>query len=415
MKRVVITGMGAITPIGNTLKQYWQNLLKGVSGANKITRFDTSNFKTDFACEIKDYKPEDHFDRKEMRKLDRYSQYAMISAKEAVEDSGIEFDTNRAERYGVIFSSGIGGFETFENQLEEYFERGKIPKFNPFFVPKILADSAAGLISMKYGLMGVNYCPVSACASSTNALIEAFNYVRWGKADVVVTGGAEAPITASSIGGFNSMKALSTNIEDFSAASRPFDPTRDGFVAGEGAATLIVEELEHAKARGAKIYAEIVGGGLSADAYHITSTHPEGLGAKLSMKSAMNEGGISTEQIDYINVHATSTPPGDISEAKAIGSLFESSLDSLAISATKSMTGHLLGAAGAVEAIASVMAVNENKIPPTINTTVIDEQMPAGLNIIVGKAIEKEVNYAMSNTFGFGGHNATALFKKYTA
>ncbi|MDN5200581.1 beta-ketoacyl-ACP synthase II [Fulvivirgaceae bacterium BMA10] len=411
-RRVVVTGLGALTPIGNTVETFWKNLVKGVSGANKITRFDCCNFKTDFACELKDYDVFDHFDRKEGRKLDRYSQYALVSTKEAVQNAQISFDQLDKDRCGVIWSSGIGGFETFETQLEDFFKNDKTSKFNPFFIPKILADSAAGLISIKYGFRGVNYCPVSACASSTTALIEAFNYIKWDKADLVIAGGSEAPITQASIAGFNAMKALSTQNDNYQNASRPFDKDRDGFVAGEGGAALVVEEMEHAVNRGTHIYAEIVGGGLSADAYHITGTHPEGLGALLSMKHALNEANLKPEGIDYINAHATSTGLGDISEVKAFNTLFNGKFDNVHISATKSMTGHLLGAAGAIEAVALVKSIETNEVPPTINSIEKDEQIPEDIDLTFGTSVSKTINVGLSNTFGFGGHNASIVMKK---
>lgn len=411
---VVITGMGAVTPLGNDVKTFWKNLLAGTSGANPITHFDSTEFKTKFACELKGFNPEDYMDRKDARKMDKYSQYAMVAAAEAVADSQIDGDVADLTRCGVIWASGIGGIETFEEQLENFFKKGEVPRFNPFFIPKLLADSAAGLISIKYGFQGVNYCPVAACASSTNALIEGFNYVRWGKADVVVAGGSEAPITRASLGGFNALRALSTNNENYQSASKPFDVNRDGFVAGEGAGAIILENKEHALKRGAKIYVEVVGGGVSADAYHVTSTHPEGAGAVLSMGHAIREAGISPGEIDYINTHATSTPAGDVSEILGIAKLFAGHLDKLNISATKSMTGHLLGAAGAIESIALAMSVHDDAIPPTINTTDPDPEIPKEMNLTLGKSQKKQVNYALSNTFGFGGHNASVVMKKYS-
>ncbi|SDS92377.1 3-oxoacyl-[acyl-carrier-protein] synthase II [Maribacter dokdonensis] len=415
MKRVVITGLGAITPIGNKVESYWKNLLKGVSGADKITRFDTTNFKTDFACEVKNYNPLDYFDRKESRKLDRFNQYGLIACEEAIADADLQFENLNKDRIGVIFSSGIGGFETFENEILNFFENASLPRFNPFFITKLIANGVAGLISIRHGLRGVNSCPVTACASSTNGLIQAYNYIKWGKADIIITGGSEAPITKSSIGGFNAMKALSTNNENYKTASRPFDTSRDGFVIGEGAGTLVVESLESAKKRGAKIYAEIIGGAETADAYHITGTHPEGQGAYLAMKQAIEESKISSYKIDYINAHATSTGLGDISEIMAIKKLFAKSLDKITISATKSMTGHLLGATGAIEAIATCLTLNSNMIPPTLHTKKIDERIPANLDFSLGRKTEKNVNYALTNSFGFGGHCAAMVLKKYTS
>ncbi len=413
MKRVVITGLGAITPIGKNTKEYWNNLLNGVSGANKITRFDASKFKTQFACEIKNYNPLDYFDRNEARKLDRYSQYGLISTKEAVKDAEIDFSTLNVNRIGVIFSSGIGGFETFEKEVIDYTKNKFQPRFNPFFIPKIISNGLSGQISINYGLRGVNYCPVTACASSTQSIIQAFNYIRLDKADIVITGGSEAPITASSIGGFNAMKAMSTNNENYSSASRPFDKHRDGFVIGEGAGTLILESLDSAITRGAKIYAEVIGGGESSDAYHITGTHPEGLGAYLAMENGIKEANINPEKIDYINAHATSTGTGDLSEIKAIEKLFSSHLDKIQVSASKSMTGHLLGGTGAIEAISTCLSVDTGLIPPTINTSEVDENIPIKLNLSLNGKVSKDINYALSNSFGFGGHCAALILKKY--
>ncbi len=413
MKRVVITGLGAITPIGKNTKEYWKNLLNGVSGANKITRFDASKFKTQFACEIKNYNPLDYFDRNEARKLDRYSQYGLISTKEAVKDAEIDFSTLNVNRIGVIFSSGIGGFETFEKEVIDFTRNKFQPRFNPFFIPKIISNGLSGQISINYGLRGVNYCPVTACASSTQSIIQAFNYIRLDKADIVITGGSEAPITASSIGGFNAMKAMSTNNENYSSASRPFDKHRDGFVVGEGAGTLILESLDSAITRGAKIYAEVIGGGESSDAYHITGTHPEGLGAYLAMENGIKEANINPEKIDYINAHATSTGTGDLSEIKAIEKLFSSHLDKIQVSASKSMTGHLLGGTGAIEAISTCLSVDTGLIPPTINTSEVDENIPLKLNLSLNEKVSKDINYALSNSFGFGGHCAALILKKY--
>lgn len=414
MNRVVITGLGAITPLGNNVSKYWSNLLMGVSGANEITRFDASDYKTRFACEIKDYDALDHFDRKEARKLDRYSQYGLISTNEAIKDAKLDLSKIDAERVGVIFSSGIGGFETFEKEVIEFTQRDLKPRFNPFFIPKIISNSLSGQISIKYGLRGINYCPVTACASSTQSIIHAFNYIRWGKADIIVTGGSEAPITRASIGGFNSMKAMSTNNDNFRTASMPFDKNRDGFVVGEGAGTLIVESLDSALKRGAHIYAEIVGGGEQSDAYHITGTHPEGIGAYMAMKNGIKEAQISPDKIDYINAHATSTGVGDISEIKAIASLFESNLSKIQVSASKSMTGHLLGGTGAIEAISTCLSVKTGLIPPTTNTTEIDDEIPKEMNLSLNGKTSKNIDYALSNSFGFGGHCAALILKKYT-
>ena len=413
MKRVVITGIGAITPIGNDVENYWDNLLNGVSGADKISRFDTTKFKTDFACEIKDYDALNYFDRKESRKLDRFNQYGLIAADEAIRDAGLSFDRLDTNRIGVIFSSGIGGFETIEKEIIEFSQNQFNPRFSPFFITKIIANSLAGYLSIKYGLRGVNTCTVTACSSSTNGLIQAFNYIKWGKADIIISGGSEAPIIQSAVGGFNAMKALSTNNENYKTASRPFDNSRDGFVLGEGAGALVVESLESAIKRNAKIYAEIIGGGETADAYHITNTHPEGKGAFLAMKEAIREGGILPKEVNYINAHATSTGPGDVSESKAMEALFKDNLKNISVSGTKSMTGHLLGGTGAIEAIATCLSVHTDLIPPTINTAVIDTAISSELNVTLGKKITKTVDYALSNNFGFGGHCAAVLFKKY--
>ncbi|WP_339726464.1 beta-ketoacyl-ACP synthase II [Maribacter stanieri] len=413
MKRVVITGLGAITPIGKNVKQYWENLLKGISGANKITRFDASKFKTQFACEIKDYDALDYFDRKEARKLDRFSQYGLISAEEAIKDANLDFSKLDTNRIGVIFSSGIGGFETFEKEIIDYTNGNFNPRFNPFFIPKIISNGLSGIISINNGLRGVNYCPVTACASSTQSIIQSFNYIRLGKADIIIAGGSEAPITESSIGGFNAMKAMSTNNENFSSASKPFDTNRDGFVVGEGAGALITESLDSALKRNANIYAEIVGGGESSDAYHITGTHPEGLGAYLAMENGIKEAKITPNEIEYINAHATSTGLGDLSEIKAIERLFKSSIEKVQISASKSMTGHLLGGTGAIEAISTCLSVKTDLIPLTINTTEIDKNIPKELNLSLGETSSKKVNYALSNSFGFGGHCSAMILKKY--
>lgn len=413
MKRVVITGMGCITPIGKKVESFWENSLNGVSGADKISRFDTENFKTKFACEVKDFDPLDYFHRKEARKLDRFSQYGLIAAEEAIQDAQLDFSSVDTTRVGVIFSSGIGGFETFEDGIIEYAQQNAGPRFSPFFITKIISNGLSGLISIKHGLRGVNYCPVSACASSTQSILQAFDYIRLGKADIIIAGGSEAPITEASVGGFNSMKAMSVNNDNYSEASRPFDTNRDGFVVGEGAGALIVESLESALKRDARIYAEIVGGGEHADAYHITGTHPEGLGAYLAMASGLKEANIAPEQIDYINAHATSTGLGDVSEIRAIGKLFGSNLENLQISANKSMTGHLLGGTGAIEAISTCLSLTTGLIPPTINTTEVDPAIPSGLNLSLGEKSSKNIEYALSNSFGFGGHCAAIILKKY--
>ena len=417
LKRVVVTGLGAVTPLGNSVPEFWENLVKGVSGAAPITRFDTSLFKTQFACEVKGFDPSKYFDRKEARKLDLYAQYAIAAAQEALENSGVDLEAIDKDEVGVIFAAGIGGIGTFEQEIGYYYqhlENG--PKFNPFFIPKMIADIAAGQISIMYGFRGPNYSTASACASSTNALIDAFNYIRLGKANMILAGGAEAAITPGGVAGFNALTALSTRNDSPETASRPFSKSRDGFVMGEGAGCLILEDLDHALARGANILCEVVGGGMSADAYHLTATHPEGLGAKLVMARALKDAGMQPEDIDYINVHGTSTPVGDISEPKAILSVFGEHAYKLNISATKSMTGHLLGAAGAVEAIASVLAVVNDIIPPTINFTEGDEDsdIDFNLNFTFNQAQKRTVNAALSNTFGFGGHNASLIVKKFT-
>lgn len=414
MKRVVITGLGALTPIGNNVEDFWKNCLAGVSGAAPIARFDTSKFKTKFACELKDFDPLDYIDKKEIRRLDPFSQYAIIAADQAIADSQMDFDKLNTERIGVIWGSGNGGLQTYEDNMSGYVGGDGTPRFSPLLIPKMIVDIAAGCISMKHGLKGVNYAPVSACASSTTAIIDAFNYIRWGKADAFVAGGSDMAITPSGIGGFSAAKALSTRNDDPASASRPFDVDRDGFVMGEGAGALIVEEYEHAKARGAKIYAEIVGGGMSADAYHLTATHPEGEGAYRGMKLALEEAEISPDELDYLNLHATSTPVGDVCEIKAVEKLFGADTD-LKMSATKSMTGHLLGAIGAIEAMVCIKACQTNKIPATINTQNPDIEIIKDFDIIFDESVESKVNYAMSNTFGFGGHIATVLFKKFKA
>lgn len=416
LKRVVVTGLGALTPVGNTMPETWENIKKGVSGAGPITHFDASKFKATFACEVKNFNATEFIDRKEARKMDRYAQLAMASAVQAVEDSKMDLESVDKNRIGVVYGVGIGGIKTFEDEVGYYAthqENG--PKFNPFFIPKMISDIAAGQISIRYGFHGPNYATTSACASSTNALADAFNLIRLGKADAIVAGGAEAAICACGVGGFNAMHALSTRNDDPEHASRPFSASRDGFIMGEGAGCLILEELEHAKARGAKIYAEMVGEGMSADAYHITASHPEGLGACLVMQNALKDAGMTPEDIDYINVHGTSTPVGDVSEVKAIQKLFGEHAYKLNISSTKSMTGHLLGAAGAVEALVSVLAVKNDIIPPTINHEEDDkdENIDYNLNFTFNKAQKRTVRAALSNTFGFGGHNACVIFKKY--
>ncbi|MDF0714954.1 beta-ketoacyl-ACP synthase II [Muricauda sp. 334s03] len=412
LKRVVVTGMGALTPIGNNLEAYWEGLRTGKSGSAPITYFDTEKFKTKFACELKGYDPSDFFDRKEARKLDRFAQYALVSSDEAIADSGIDLDVVDKFRVGVIWGAGIGGLETFQNEVINYANGDGTPRFNPFFIPKMIADIAPGNISIKHGFMGPNYTTVSACASSANAMIDALNYIRLGHCDVVVTGGSEAAVTIAGMGGFNAMHALSTRNESPETASRPFDATRDGFVLGEGGGALILEEYEHAKARGAKIYAEVLGGGLSSDAHHMTAPHPEGIGVVKVMENCLQNAGLKPEDVDAINTHGTSTPLGDVAELKAISKVFGEHAKNININSTKSMTGHLLGAAGAIEAIASILAMEHNLVPPTINHSVVDEQIDSSLNLTLNKAQEREVKVAMSNTFGFGGHNACVLFKK---
>ena len=413
LKRVVVTGIGALTPIGNNLQDYWKNLVMGVSGAAPITHFDTSEFKTKFACELKNFDAAEYLDRRELRRLDEFSQYAIIAADEAIKDAGLfENESINKDRFGVIWSSGIGGINVFQQEIGGFFTGNGTPRFNPFFIPKMIIDIAPGHISMRHGLRGPNFSVVSACASSTNGMIDAFNYIRLGMADIFVTGGSEAAITEGGIGGFNAMKALSENNENYITASRPFDSTRDGFVMGEGAAGLILEEYEHAKARGAKIYCEIVGGGMSADAHHLTAPHPEGLGAKNVMNNALRDANLKPEDVDYINVHGTSTPLGDIAELLAVKDVFGEHAYELNISSTKSMTGHLLGAAGAIEAVACIMAIQKGVVPPTINFEHPDENIDQKLNLTLNKAQHKAINVALSNTFGFGGHNASVIFKK---
>ena len=411
-RRVVITGLGALTPIGNTLPTYWEGLLSGTSGAAPITHFDASKFKTQFACEIKDFDPLNFMDRKEARKCDRFAQYALVTTEEAIQDAGLDFDQEDKDRIGVIWGAGIGGLETFQNEVLNFASGDGSPRFNPFFIPKMISDIAPGLISMKHGLRGPNFATVSACASSSNAMIDSLNYIRMGYADIIVSGGSEAAVTIAGIGGFNAMHALSTRNDDPKTASRPFDKDRDGFVLGEGAGALILEEYEHAKARGARIYAELAGGGLSADAHHMTAPHPEGIGAKKVMINCLNDAGLKPEDVDTINMHGTSTPLGDIAETNAVKAVFKDHAYNININSTKSMTGHLLGAAGAIEAIASIMAIDNNIVPPTINHHTVDEQLDPKINFTLGQAQRKTVNVALSNTFGFGGHNACVIFKK---
>lgn len=416
LKRVVVTGLGAITPIGNDVETAWQNAVAGVSGAGPITHFDASLFKTKFACEVKGFNGAEHFDRKKLRTLDLYAQYALVAAKQAVEDAKLNGEGINGDRIGVIFSSGIGGLHTFEEEAGYYaLHAADGPKYNPFFIPKMIADIAAGHISMEYGFRGPNFGIVSACASSTNALIDAFNYIRLGMADAIVSGGSEAAVYPAGVGGFNSMHALSTRNDSPETASRPFSGSRDGFVIGEGSACLILEELEHAKARGAKIYAEVVGGGMSADAYHITASHPEGLGAKLVMSNALKDAGLKPAEVDYINLHGTSTPVGDLSEVKAIKEVWGEDAYKLSISSTKSMTGHLLGATGALEVLFCIKAITDGIVPPTINHAEddLDPEIDYKLNFTFNKAQKRDINVALSNTFGFGGHNASMIVKKY--
>lgn len=411
-KRVVVTGLGALTPLGNTVEEFWNNLISGKSGAAPITRFDTAKFKTKFACEVKNYDPLNYFEKPEIRKMDPFAQYALVTSDEAIRDSGLNLDEVNKERVGVIWGSGNGGFYTFQQEVMDYARGDGTPRINPYFIPKVIVDIASGWISIKYGFMGLNFTTVSACATSTTAIIDAMNYIRWGKADVIVTGGSEAAVNEAGIGGFGAMKALSTRNEDPATASRPFDVDRDGFVMGEGACALILEEYEHAKNRGARIYAEVAGGGMSADAHHLTATHPEGKGAILGMKWALEDAGIHPGVVDYLNPHATSTPMGDVSEMKAVTTFFGREAGHLHISATKSSTGHMFGAAGAAEAVICIKTISEGVIPPTINSQNLDPAMPAGLNVVLGTKLKKDVKVALSNTFGFGGHNASAVFKK---
>ena len=412
LKRVVVTGLGALTPIGNTKDEFWDALISGKSGAAPITYFDTEKFKTKFACEVKNFNATDFLDRKEARKMDKFAQYAMVASDEAIADAKLDLDKLNKLRVGVIWGAGIGGIETFQNEVINFADGDGTPRFNPFFIPKMIADIAPANISIKHGFMGPNYTTVSACASSANAIFDALNYIRLGHCDVVVSGGSEAAVTLAGMGGFNGMHALSTRNDSPKTASRPFDGTRDGFVLGEGAGALILEEYEHAKARGAKIYAELLGGGLSSDAYHMTAPHPEGIGVIAVMKNCLENAGLKPEDVDHINTHGTSTPLGDVAELKAISEVFGSHAKNININSTKSMTGHLLGAAGAIESIASILAIEYGVVPPTINHTVVDENIDSELNLTLNKAQKREVKVAMSNTFGFGGHNACVLFKK---
>ena len=411
LKRVVVTGLGALTPIGNNIDDYWNALVAGKSGCAPVTYFDTEHFKTKFACELKNYNVSDFFDRKEARKTDKFAQYAMVASDEAIIDAKLDLDTINKFRVGVIWGAGIGGIDTFQTEVTNFATGNGTPRFNPFFIPKMIADIAPGNISIKHGFMGPNYTTVSACASSANAIIDALNYIRLGHCDIIVTGGSEATINEAGMGGFNAMHALSTRNESPETASRPFDATRDGFVLGEGAGALVLEEYEHAKARGAKIYAELVGGGLSSDAYHMTAPHPEGIGVTAVMKNCLENAGLKPEDVDAINTHGTSTPLGDVAELKAITRVFGDHAKNININSTKSMTGHLLGAAGAIEAIASILSMQHGIVPPTINHTTVDENIDPNLNLTLNKAQKRTVNVAMSNTFGFGGHNACVVFK----
>ncbi|MGY8919752.1 MAG: beta-ketoacyl-ACP synthase II [Flavobacteriales bacterium] len=413
LKRVVVTGLGALTPIGNNVNEYWDNLISGKSGAAPITYFDTEKFKTKFACELKGFNALDFLDRKEARKMDRFTQYAMVVAQQAIEDSKINLESIDNYRAGVIWGSGIGGIETFQNEVIDFALGDGTPRFNPFFIPKMIGDIAPGHISMKYRFMGPSYTTVSACASSANAMVDALNYIRLGHCDIIMTGGSEAGVNKAGMGGFNAMHALSTRNDDPTTASRPFDSTRDGFVLGEGAGAIILEEYEHAKSRGAKIYAELIGGGLSSDAYHITSPHPDGLGVKAVIKNCLSNAGVSLEEVDAINTHGTSTPLGDVAELKAISEVFGDHAKNININSTKSMTGHLLGAAGAIEAISVILSIKNSIVPPTINHKNADENINSSLNLTLNKAQKRDINIAMSNTFGFGGHNACVIFKKF--
>ena len=413
VRRVVVTGLGALTPIGNNLEEYWKGLSNGVSGAAPITRFDAEKFRTKFACEVKNYDPLNYFDRKDVRKMDPFTQYALIVSEEAIKHSGLDLEKTNKDRVGVIWGAGIGGLKTFQDEVTSFAQGDGTPRFNPFFIPKMIADIAAGYISITYGFRGPNFVTVSACASATNALIDSLNYIRLGHADIIVSGGSEATVCEAGVGGFNALKALSERNDDPSTASRPFDKERDGFVLGEGGACIILEELEHAKARGAKIYAEFIGGGMSSDAYHITAPHPEGLGAKNVMLNALRDASITTSDVDYINVHGTSTPLGDKGESLAIREVFGENAYKLNISSTKSMTGHLLGAAGAIEAVASIMSIQHQLVPPTINHFTDDEELDGKLNFTFNKAQPRKIDIALSNTFGFGGHNTSIIFRKY--
>jgi 3-oxoacyl-[acyl-carrier-protein] synthase II len=412
LKRVVVTGLGALTPIGNNIEEYWNALVNGVSGAAPITHFDASKSKTRFACEVKNFNPTDFINRKDARKMDKFTQYAMVASDEAIADANLDLETINKLRVGVIWGAGIGGLETFQNEVLNYSQGDGTPKFNPFFIPKMIADIAPGHISIKHGFMGPNYTTVSACASSANAMIDALNYIRLGQCDVIVTGGSEAAIAIAGVGGFSSMQALSTRNETPETASRPFDVNREGFVLGEGAGAIVLEEYEHAKARGAKIYAEVIGGGMSSDAYHITAPHPEGIGVIAVMKSCLENSGIKPEEVDHINTHGTSTPLGDVAELKAISAVFGDHAKNININSTKSMTGHLLGAAGAIESIASILAMKHGIVPPTINHSSVDENINPELNLTLNTAQKRDIKVAMSNTFGFGGHNACVAFKK---
>ncbi|HSP40051.1 MAG TPA: beta-ketoacyl-ACP synthase II [Gillisia sp.] len=414
LKRVVVTGLGALTPIGNNIEEYWNSLVEGKSGCAPITYFDTEKFKTKFACELKNFDVLEFFDRKEARKLDRFAQYAIVASDEAIKDSGLDLDTIDKYRVGVIWGAGIGGLETFQDEVKNFAAGDGTPRFNPFFIPKMIADIAPGNISIKHGFMGPNYTTVSACASAANAMIDALNYIRLGYSDIIISGGSEAAVTQAGMGGFNAMHALSTRNESPETASRPFDATRDGFVLGEGAGAMVLEEYEHAKARGAKIYAEFIGGGLSSDAYHMTAPHPEGIGVVAVMKNCLQNAGINPEDVDAINTHGTSTPLGDVAELKAISIVFGEHAKNININSTKSMTGHLLGAAGAIEAISAILSMKHGIVPPTINHEHKDENIDPELNLTLNKAQKREVNIVMSNTFGFGGHNACVVFKKYT-
>jgi 3-oxoacyl-[acyl-carrier-protein] synthase II len=413
LKRVVVTGLGALTPIGNNIEEYWNALINGVSGAAPITYYDAAKFKTRFACELKNFKVNDFIDRKEARRMDRFTQYAIVASDEAIADAKLDLDTVNKLRVGVIWGAGIGGLETFQNEVLNFASGDGTPRFNPFFIPKMIADIAPGLISIKNGFMGPNYTTVSACASSANAMIDALNYIRLGYCDVIVTGGSEAAVTIAGMGGFNAMHALSTRNESPETASRPFDGERDGFVLGEGAGAIVLETLEHAQARGATIYAEVIGGGLSSDAHHMTAPHPEGIGVIEVMKNCLENAGIKPEDVDHINTHGTSTPLGDVAELKAISKVFGDHAKNININSTKSMTGHLLGAAGAIESIASILAMKHSLVPPTINHTTVDENINPELNLTLNKAQQRDIKVAMSNTFGFGGHNACVAFKKF--